>query len=138
MTYAVVKITGKQHKLKVGDVIVTDRLASKEGETLTLNDVLLTVDGDNVKIGTPTLTGTAVTAKVLAHTRGVKIRIATFKAKSRYRKTKGHRQDETKLEILAIGPKPKASSLRAQKIATGSRAVKTKATKPKTTKPKSA
>ena len=110
-TYAVISLAGKQHVVKVGDKLTIDRLAAKEGDSLTVSNVLLVAgDGDRL-IGTPTV-NQSVTAKVIEHTKGDKIRVATYRAKSRYRKVKGHRQAQSVIEITAIG---KASKEPAKK-----------------------
>lgn len=117
MTYSVVKITGKQFKVQVGQTLTVDRLEAEEGEIVKLDEVLLSVDGDKVEIGTPTLSGHVVEAKVVSHTKGEKIRVSTFKAKSRYRKTKGHRQYETNLEILSLKGSAKTAEATKKEVA---------------------
>ena len=112
MTYLIIKLQGKQFKVTPGDTIIVDRMDGKVGDNITISDVLLSVNDDKVQVGTPTLTDVPVTAKIVEHLRGEKIRVATFKAKSRFRKVKGHRQDQTKLEIL--GDKPKKSKAAAK------------------------
>lgn len=102
MKYAVISISGKQQVVTPGEKIQVDRLAIKEGESFEIKDVLLNVDGDKVEIGTPLVSGAAVKAKVLSHERGEKIRVATFKAKSRQRRVKGHRQELTTVEIVSL------------------------------------
>lgn len=101
MKYAVISISGKQQLVGEGEKLQVDRLDAKEGDTLQIKDVLLVVDGEP-KIGTPLVEGATVTAKVLSHERGEKIRVATFKAKSRQRKVRGHRQALTTVEIVSI------------------------------------
>jgi large subunit ribosomal protein L21 len=101
MKYAVISISGKQQVVSEGEKLQVDRLEVKEGETLEIKDVLLVVDGEP-KIGTPLVEGANVKAKVVSHERGEKIRVATFKAKSRQRKVRGHRQSLTTLEIVSI------------------------------------
>lgn len=124
MKYAVIKLSGKQHKVSLGDKITVDRLENEPGKSFAIKDVLLVVDGNKRSIGTP-LTGDTVTAEVLEQKKDKKIRVATYKAKSRYRRVKGHRQHISVVRITAIG-KDKYSSKKA----------KGKASSPKT-KPKS-
>lgn len=102
MKYAVISISGKQQVVTEGEKLQVDRLPIKEGESFEIKDVLLNVDGDKVEIGTPLVEGAIVKAKVLSHERGEKIRVATFKAKSRQRKVKGHRQELTTVEIVSL------------------------------------
>lgn len=102
MKYAVISISGKQQVVTEGEKLQVDRLAVKEGETMDIKDVLLVVDGE-AKIGMPLVEGALVKAKVVSHERGDKIRVATYKAKSRQRRVKGHRQELTTVEIVSIG-----------------------------------
>ena len=100
--YAVIQSGGKQYRVGVGDVIRVEKLDVPAGDSVDLNEVLMVGDGDDVKVGSPTLAGSSVTAKVKAHGRGEKIRIIKFRRRKHYRKTAGHRQDYTELEITGI------------------------------------
>lgn len=100
--YAVVQLQGKQYKVSPGDVFVVDRLETDEGKKLETTDVLLIVDGAKQKIGDPLVKNAQVEFKVLSHQKGKKIRVAKFKAKSRYRRVRGHRQYQTTLEVVKI------------------------------------
>ena len=84
-----------------GEKLQVDRLDHEAGDAFDIKDVLLVVDGEP-KIGTPLVEGAIVKAKVLSHERGEKIRVATFKAKSRERKVRGHRQELSTVEIVSI------------------------------------
>lgn len=119
MQYAVVKIGGSQYKVKEGDQITVDRLPQKEGEEIEFSNVLLVVDDGEVKIGQPTVPQTQIKAKVLSQERGEKIRVARFKAKSRYRKVKGFRASFTKIKIEKI------TTTEAQKVSKPRKAPKT-------------
>jgi large subunit ribosomal protein L21 len=101
---AVIKTGGKQYKVKKGDKINVEKLDEKEGKTIKIKDVFLVADekGKDVKIGTPTVKGAVVEAKVLEHGKGKKVRVIKYKPKIRYRKEYGHRQPYTKLEIISI------------------------------------
>ena len=103
MDFAVIRHLGKQHVVSVGSVIEINGIAGETGETVLLEDVLLTSMGDNLKIGAPTIAGLTVTAKIIDAGKGEKIRVAKFKAKSRYRKVMGFRPLISTLEILSIG-----------------------------------
>ncbi|MFC1653860.1 50S ribosomal protein L21 [Patescibacteria group bacterium] len=107
MKYAIVKLLGQQHKVSVGQTIEVNNLDKKPGSTFIIEDVLMVVDGEKVSVGTPTLKD-AVTAEVIEHKKGDKIRVATYKAKSRYRRVKGHRSHLTVVKITSIGKKPVA------------------------------
>jgi len=102
MEYVIVKTGGKQYKALKDSVIEIERLNLKVGEKFTLEEVLLCVADENVKIGKPKVNGVAVKAVVLEHFKGKKLRISKFKAKSRYRKVTGYRQYLTKIKILDI------------------------------------
>jgi large subunit ribosomal protein L21 len=118
MNYAVIQTGGKQYKVSEGEVIEVERLPQKAAETVVFDNVLLAVADADVKIGTPTVSGMTVTAEVIASVRGPKIRVAKFKAKSRYRRVTGHRQELSQLRITQIGGvKPKKAEIREEKPA---------------------
>lgn len=100
--YAIIGLLGKQHKVSVGDTLVVDRLTQEEGKTFEVKEVLLMADGADLKIGQPLVVGSSVSFKVLSHSKAKKIRVATYKSKSRSRKVKGHRQHQTTLEVVKI------------------------------------
>lgn len=105
MKYAVINASGSQYKVEKGSEITVDKFDGKIGDTIDFDEVLLLVDGEDVKIGTPFVKGARVKAEVLEQFRGKKIRVATYKAKSRYRRVIGHRSDLVKLEIKGISLK---------------------------------
>ncbi|MEI7604380.1 MAG: 50S ribosomal protein L21 [bacterium] len=109
-SYAVVKLGSSQHKVSIGDLVVTDKMDNNVGDKITVNDVYMLVDGDEFKVGTPTV-GVAVELEVVSHGKGEKIKIHKFKAKSRYHKTTGFRAKLTTLKVLSIGDK------KAEKVA---------------------
>lgn len=103
MKYAVVKTGGKQYMVSVGDELEVERLSSATpGQTFPFEEVLLYVADGVAKFGTPFVSGISVKATVVEHTKGDKIRVAKFKAKSRYRRVTGHRQSLTKVKIDSI------------------------------------
>ena len=110
MNYAVIKTGGKQYKVAVGEVITVERLPVEANQTLTF-PVLMSVVGDNVLFGQPLVEGLVVTGKVVEHLRGEKIRVAKFKAKARYRRVTGHRQELSKVIIEAIGDSKKSTKI---------------------------
>ena len=107
MQYAVIALSGKQYKVKSGDIIETETLAFKPGEKTILNEVLLLVTDGKVIIGTPRIEGAAVKVTILEHTKGKKVRISKFKSKARYRRVTGNRQSLTKVKIDEIVSKEK-------------------------------
>ncbi len=102
MKYAVVSLQGKQYYVTEGRELAVDRLSGEAGEGLNLDQVLLLVEGEKRPVGQPLVTNASVTAKILGHARGQKIRVSTYKSKSRYHKTKGHRSQITKILVESI------------------------------------
>ena len=102
MKYVVVKIGGSQYKVSEGDELVVEKLEGKKDEILEFNQVLLYVNDDKLKIGQPFIKGAKVKAKVVNQLKGEKLRVATYKAKARYRRVKGHRKHLTQLKITQI------------------------------------
>ena len=102
MEYAIVKTGGKQYKVSKDATIEVERLSFEPGEKFSFEEVLLHVLDGDVKLGKPKIKGVVVKAEVLEHLKGKKLRIAKFKAKSKYRRVMGHRQYLTKVKILDI------------------------------------
>ena len=100
--YAIIKTGGKQYKVAEGDEVIVEKLEVAEGESVTFDEVLTIVDGENVKIGTPKVEGAKVSGKVVKNGKGPKIRIFKFKHKTNYRRRAGHRQPFTKVKIEKI------------------------------------
>ena len=98
--YAVIQLQGKQYKVCEQDQFVVDQLSAKDGETLKVTDVLLVVDGEKRSIGTPLVKGATVIVSVGVRKQADKIRVFKYKSKSRYRRTIGHRQQQT---VVTIG-----------------------------------
>lgn len=119
MKYAVIKTGGKQYRVMEGQVIEVELLDSKDS-SFVFEEVLLVVDGDEVKIGTPTVEGMKVYADVVAEVKGDKIEVFKYKSKSRYRKHTGHRQKYTQVKINGIGVK---KTTEAKKVAPKKEAV---------------
>lgn len=100
--FAVVKTGGKQYRVSVGDKIEVERLPYAVGDQVTLNDVLMIEKDDQVLIGQPTVAGAAVVAKVIGEGKGEKVIHFDYRNKHRRRRTHGHRQLFTRLEIAEI------------------------------------
>jgi len=100
--YAIVRSGGKQYRVEEGALISVDTVAGSVGETVTLGEILLVADGDDVKAGLPALGGAKVTAEIVAHGKGPKVRVLRYKNKTRQRRARGHRQSETTLRITKI------------------------------------
>ena len=97
MKYAIIRLQGQQHKVSEKDEILVDKINGQPKA-----DVLMVVDGEKVKIGKPTVRGAKITFKVLGEEKGKKLHVATFKAKSRYRRKVGFRPQYTKLLVQTI------------------------------------
>ena len=100
--FAVIQTGGKQYPVLPNQILEIEKIEGKKGKALVLDKVLLLVKGKEVKIGTPFLKGTKVKAEIVEQFKDKKIRIAKFRAKSRYRKVKGHRQQKTRIKIIDI------------------------------------
>ena len=102
--FAVVEIGGRQYKVVKDEVIEVEKLDSEAGKSIDFDKVLIVSeeDGKNAKIGQPYLEGASVSAKVVENFKGEKIRVFKFTPKKRYKKTQGHRQTYTRLEITGI------------------------------------
>ena len=100
--YAVIKTGGKQYRVQQGDVIFVEKIDSQADEAVTFEEVLLVNDGDQTRIGAPTVAGAKVEGKVLGQVKGQKSVVDKYKAKKNERKKQGHLQPYTKVEITAI------------------------------------
>lgn len=105
MKYAIIKAGGVQYQVSEGQEIDIFRLDKEKGEAIIFDSVLLVKDDDKVLVGQPIVKGAKVKGKVIDQILGDKIRIATYKAKSRYRKVKGHRDKYTRILIEKIDVK---------------------------------
>jgi large subunit ribosomal protein L21 len=109
MTYAIIKLGGKQHRVREGEWLLVDRLKLDEGKTF--NPDVLLVGGDGNTDLAPT---TTVTARVVGHELGEKIRIGKYKKRTGYRRHNGYRSRLTRIEIEAIGAKKAAPKKAAE------------------------
>jgi large subunit ribosomal protein L21 len=100
-TYAVVKTGGKQYKVAVGDVVSVEKLDGEPGDAVALTPVLI-ASGSTVTTKADALAKAKVTAEVVEHTKGPKIRIHHFKNKTGYHRRQGHRQPLTVLKVTGI------------------------------------
>ena len=102
MNYAVIKTGGKQYKISEGNILDVDRLPQKKDQEMVFKEVLLASIDGKIEIGKPYLESVMVSAKIMDEIRGVKVRVAKFKAKSRYRRATGFRAELTKIKIEKI------------------------------------
>lgn len=98
----IIKTGGKQYRVSEGDKLNVESIDAAPGDKIEFPEVLMLRDGDAVEIGTPVIAGAAVTATVLEHGRGDKVRIVKFKRRKHYRRQMGHRQNYTRVEITGI------------------------------------
>jgi len=127
--YAIVKTGGKQYRVEQGQRLTVERLAVAEGKDVALEPILYR--SDETVFDKAGLKNVKVTAKVVAHVRGEKLRVFKFKPKRGYKRRTGHRQDLTQIEVTAItaaAGKPAAKASKAKAPDAGSEAPKAKET----------
>ena len=100
--YAVVKIKGQQYRVEPGSTLQVPLLDDEVGADVTFEEVLMLADGEDVKVGSPTVAGATVAAEVLRHGRSRKVVVFKFKRRKNYRRKKGHRQPFTEVSIKGI------------------------------------
>jgi len=100
--YAVVKTGGKQYRVSAGEKLRIEQIGAEVGQEIVLDQVLLVADGEALKMGAPLVSGATVKARVLSHGRGDKVHIFKMRRRKHYRKSQGHRQNYTEIEILGI------------------------------------
>lgn len=132
--YAIIQTGGKQYKAAEGEELLIEKLAAEPKSLVTFNEVLLVVDEAHRNLGKPFITGVEVQAEMLEQTKGPKIRVATYKAKSKYRKVKGHRQSLTRVKITRIVTREKGKKTAKPKTKPESRIKKQELRKPKVKK----
>jgi large subunit ribosomal protein L21 len=140
--YAIVDIAGQQFKVEKDSKLYVHRLEGKEGSKVSFDKVLLVDDNGKVSVGTPTVAGIAVNAKIVSHLRDDKVIVFKKKRRKGYQKQNGHRQDITEIVIEGIGkgaakkaaePKAKKAVPKAEAKAAAPKAEK-KAAAPKAEK----
>ena len=102
MNLAIIESGSKQYLVKKGDKIQIEKIVGEVGNSIKLDKVLMVADGANVTIGKPFISDASVEAKVLKQARSKKVIVFKYKAKSKYRRKQGHRQNYTELEITKI------------------------------------
>ena len=126
--YAVFKTGGKQYRATQGQKVKLEKINANSGDKVLFTEVLMVGEGSDVEIGTPFLTNASVEAKVLEEGKDKKIEVIKFKRRKNYKRTFGHRQCYTLVEITGIKVK------KATKPKTKKAAPKTKKAAPKTKK----
>ena len=101
--YAIIEACGKQYKVAEGDVVFFEKLDAEEGKKVKFDNVILVSDDKGkIEIGNPYVKGAKVEGKVVSHGKAKKILVYKYKAKKNYRRTQGHRQPYTKVEITSV------------------------------------
>jgi large subunit ribosomal protein L21 len=100
--YAVIKTGGKQYRVAPGEKIKIEQIPADVGAQIVLDQVLMVADGDAVQLGNPLVSGAKVSATVLGHGRGVKVKIFKMRRRKHYQRTQGHRQNYTEIRVDAI------------------------------------
>ncbi|MCP4788758.1 MAG: 50S ribosomal protein L21 [Gammaproteobacteria bacterium] len=100
--YAVIVSGGKQHRVEEGETLKLEKLNAEVGSNIDFDRILLVANGDDVKIGEPVVDGAKVSAEIVSHGRGKKVRIIKFKRRKHHLKQAGHRQWYTEVKITGI------------------------------------
>ena len=130
--YAIIESCGKQYKVSEGDVVFFEKLGTEEGKKVTFDKVVLVSNESKIEVGAPYVKGIKVEGKVVENGKGKKIIVYKYKAKKNYRRTQGHRQPFTKVEITKISV-AKPETTKTEKTEKATTTTKTeKIAKPKT------
>jgi large subunit ribosomal protein L21 len=100
--YAVIKTGGKQYTVRPGDVLIVEKLAGEPGADVTFGEVLMLGDGDNITIGAPAVAGASVLGTLIETRKGDKIKIFKKNRRQGYRRTNGHRQQESVIRVTSV------------------------------------
>lgn len=111
--YAIIEACGRQYKVQEGETVFFEKLDAEEGKKVNFDKVILVSNDKKVQVGNPYVTGGKVEGKVVSHGKGKKVVVFKYKAKKNERKTQGHRQEYTKVEITSI----KVASKKAEEAA---------------------
>ena len=113
--FAIINIAGKQFRVEEGDQIKVPYLSTDAGKSLAFDKVLLVNDGKKVQLGSPLLSNASISATVVEHGRGRKIRIFKKKRRKGYRRNNGHRQNYSLIKIDSISTTSKKKSTKKTK-----------------------
>jgi large subunit ribosomal protein L21 len=100
--YAVIQSGGKQHRVSEGLVLKLEKINSETGATVDFDKILMVVDGESISIGKPYVDSAKVSAEIVSHGRGKKVKIIKFKRRKHHMKQMGHRQWYTEVKITGI------------------------------------
>lgn len=102
MDYAIIKTGGKQYRVRTGDVLDVEKLPLAVGSVTEFDQVLAVSDNGEVNFGTPLVAGARVVAEVQSQYKDRKVIVFKYKAKTRYRRKRGHRQNYTRIQVQDI------------------------------------
>lgn len=119
--YAIIEACGRQYKVQEGETVYFEKLDTEEGKKVAFDKVVLVSNNGKVQVGNPYVANAKVEGKVVSHGKAKKILVFKYKAKKNERKTRGHRQDYTKVEITSI-------KVKAEKVEKAEKAEKTEKT----------
>jgi large subunit ribosomal protein L21 len=100
--FAVIKTGGKQYRVAAGDKVRVEKLPADVGSEVVLDQVLMVGEGAAVRVGAPLVAGAAVKATVVEHGKGDKVSIFKLRRRKHYKKSQGHRQQYTEIQITGI------------------------------------
>jgi large subunit ribosomal protein L21 len=100
--FAIIQTGGKQYRVAPGDILRVERLPGQRGDEIALDQVLLVADGEDIRVGQPLVAGARVMGRILRQGKAKKIIVFKKKRRKNYRRTQGHRQLFTALEIKEI------------------------------------
>ena len=118
--YAIIEACGRQYKVQEGETVYFEKLGAEEGKKVSFDKVVLLSNDGKVQVGNPYVANAKVEGKVISHGRGKKVLVFKYKPKKNERKTRGHRQDYTKVEITSI----KVKAEKAEKTEKAEKAAK--------------
>ncbi|WP_375701674.1 50S ribosomal protein L21 [Bartonella sp. AA89HNZF] len=135
--FAVIKTGGKQYRIVANQVVKVEKVSGNAGDVVEFNDILMVGQEGNAVIGTPVVADALVTAEILEQTRGRKVIAFKKRRRQNSKRTRGHRQEFTRLRVLEIlmgGSKPKKVAEKPIKEETTSKETKASASVEKTAK----
>ncbi len=100
--FAILKTGGKEYRVSKGDIIRVEKLGGKAGDRVTLKDVIMVSQGDQVQLGKPVLSNATVTGEIIRQVKGKKVLTYKMEKRKNYRRMKGHRQTYTYLKVNEI------------------------------------
>ena len=100
--HAMIRTGGKQYRVKQGDIFNVEKLDAEVGSEITFSDVLAIGEGEGLRIGSPVVEGATVTARIIKTDRLKKVIVFKFKRRKNYKRTRGHRQHFSRIEITQI------------------------------------